>query len=206
MKIKMPQKFNPDEYKPLEELFPEGKAYPFTALLDYDRSVCRARKSGILLLGKKNGPNLESRIKVGKGYQEKDPGVKVKIEGYVRFRGLMDTESFIYQFDLLPDFDSPHDYLRCFLKKRDKNLSMKVHGELGFNSINPGQYEILNSKKNNSTNPTQSKTNHQNHHSVTIYGTIQEYGGLYLEIDAVKIGQNHIVYHNKENRIGIRKK
>jgi len=203
MKIKMPPNFDHNKYKALEEFFLAGKAPPFTALLDYDRSVFRVRKSGILLLGKKNGSNLESRIKIGKGAQDEDPGAKVKIEGYVRFRGLMDTESFIYQFDLLPDHNLPSDYLRCFLKKRDKDLSMRVHGELGFNSINPEQYGIVNPKENNSTDSPQPKTTPQNYNLATVYGTLQEYGGLYFEIDAVKIGQNHIVYHNKKKKIGI---
>ena len=45
----MPQKFNPDEYKELEEFFLEGKAPPFTALLDYGRPVYQLKKNNIII-------------------------------------------------------------------------------------------------------------------------------------------------------------
>ena len=206
MKIKMSQKFNPDEYKPLEELFPEGKACLFTILLDPERSVFQRRKNNIIIPGKKNGPNLESRIKVGKGNQEEDPGKKVKITGFVKYKGIVGIDHFIYQFDLLPNPDSKDDYVRCFVTRRDETRSMMLSGELGYNSINPEQYGAVNLKKDNSTNPTKSKTNPQNHIPITIYGTVQDDGGIYIEIDAAKIGRNPIVYHNKKDRIGIQKR
>ncbi len=200
----MPQKFNPDEYKPLEDLFLEGKAYSFTTLLDPGRPIFQFRKNNIIIPGKKNGPNLESMIKVGDGDQEKDIGEKIKITGFVRYKGMIEDGYLKYQFDLLPDVNSTNDYVRCFVTKRDKTRSIMLSQEIGFNSINIEKYDA--SKKTNSTNPTKSKINPQNHNPVTIYGTVQDDGGIYIEIDAAKIGRNPIVYHNKGNKIGIRKK
>ena len=201
MKIKMPQKFNPDEYKSLEELFPEGKSYLFPVLLDPRRPVFQLKKNNIIIPGKKNGPNLESVIKVGDGDQEKDIGEKVKITGFVRYKGMIEDGSLKYQFDLLPNVDSTNDYVRCFVTKRDKIRSIMLSQEIGSNSINIEKYNEL--KKTNSTNTTKSKINPQNHNSVTIYGTVQEEGGIYIEIDAANIGKNPIVYHRKKEKIGI---
>ena len=197
----MPQKFNPKQYKSLEELFPEGKSYLFPVLLDPGRPIFQIRKNNIIIPGKKNGPNLESVIKVGDGDQEKDIGEKIKITGFVRYKGMIEDGSLKYQFDLLPNVNSTNDYVRCFVTKRDKTRSIMLSQEIGFNSINIEQYNA--SKKTNSTNPTKSKTNSQNHTSMIIYGTVQDDGGIYIEVDAVKIGRNPIVYHNKKNRIGI---
>ena len=205
MKIKMPQKFNPNEYKPLEELFPEGKAYPFTTLLDPERPVCQVKKSRIIIPGKENGPNLESVIKVGNGDQEKDIGEKIRITGFVKYKGMIEDRSLKYQFDILPDPNLKGDYVRGFVTKRDEIRSLMLSQEIGSNSINLNQYEKSSLKNNTSTKHDNFKTDIQNI-PMTIYGTVQDNGGIYIEIDAAKVGKNSLVYHNKENRIGIKQR
>ncbi len=201
----MPQKFNPDEYKPLEELFPEGKAYPFTTLLDPERPVCQVRKSHIIIPGKENGPNLERRLKVGNGDQEKDIGEKIRITGFVKYKGMIEDGSLKYQFDILPSPNLREDYVRGFVTKRDEMRSLMLSQEIGSNSINLNQYEKSSLKNNTSTKHNNSKTEIQ-YLPMVIYGTVQDNGGIYIEIDAAKVGKNSLVYHNKKNRIGIRKR
>jgi len=203
MKIKMPQKFNPDEYKSLEELSSETKVYPFTTILNYDKLVYQNGKKYIILPEKENEPNLESRIKVGNGDQEKEIGKKIKIAGFVNYKGMIEDGYLKYQFDILPNPNLREDYVRGFVTKRDEIRSLMLSQEIGSNSINLNQYAKSNLKNNTSITHNNSKTDIQ-YIPMIIYGTVQDNGGIYIEIDAVKVGKNSLVYHNKENMIGIR--
>ena len=73
--------------------------------------------------------------------------------------------------------------------------------EIGSNAINLRQYERSNLKDNTSTKHDNSQIKIPNI-PMTLYGTVQDDGGLYIEINAVKVGQNSLVYHNEKSKLG----
>ncbi len=141
--------------------------------------------------------SIDSVVNIG-GSEQKQKGDKISVKGFLLYVGKVTFEKELkYHFNLFEKKEKINDSIICHLTKRSEPDSFILFNQMVIASVNPKQAGFndgSNSKSDYKPNP------------LTLYGTLQQSGYLFLEIDGAQIGTN-LIYHNySDNNYGFRNK
>ena len=202
----MDKKFDTREYKRLADFFPGAVIHTDPGLLTLNRQFYGPRDGG-LVVPMQEGTTLEDMINLGGVDQEKNPGERIQITGYV-LNAAPTAENEPYAFDLVPDLEHRDLSVICHVSMRDGKNSRLLLNKIGYAALQQ-QYPLQQAQQMHDTDQGGMENQNimaqsQQPISIVVYGTLQHDGHVFLEVDGAQIG-NNLIYHNKRNPLGLKR-
>jgi hypothetical protein len=173
--------FNQKEYKTLTEIFPDAKLYSAPQLLSRSKNQFKMNSAGIFMPTAPGEPKLESLIKIGGPDAQTNPGEKIQFMGYSTFFCNISPE--IHHLNVAHDPEERANVIICHVGRRDVIDSPAILNMLSI--ITPN----LNNGSGSKSKPD----------LLAVYGTVQQSGHLFVEVDAVEIGYNLMSHKYKKS-------